>query len=307
MRASALAGTRGLGPSVSVVCLVSTTWTVPANGILELRAMGGGGAGAARNNTTDTVTGGYSGSWGAKRLRVRAGDVVSVAVGAPGAVAAPGQNGGAGGNTTITVGGTSYVAPGGFGGRWALASAGAITLPEGPAPSAGWDIGAKSARPGRVVGGASGGAGVDIMAKGSDATASAAVNGGGGAGTAGPGAGEIGGGAAPGGADIAGVIGSTNGNIIDASDGEWGISFYGGGGGNTNGTNGYRGGNGGGGGGGNSGPAGGGGNGGGGGGGAGSTGTGGAGGLGGGGGAGRSGGTGGAGYAYLKFFVDKGI
>ncbi|AEF91365.1 PE-PGRS family protein [Delftia sp. Cs1-4] len=283
------------------------TWKAPANGILEIRAMGAGGAGAARSGTTNTVTGGFAGSWGAKRLRVRAGDLVVVAVGAAGAVAVANQNGGAGGNTTITVAGVSYVAYGGPGGRYALASAGAIVLPAGPAPSANWDMGAASVRPGMLVGGATGGAGVDIMAKGGDATTSAAINGSGGGGTSGPGAGFGGGGVMPNNADATGALTINGGTFFDASDLEWGISFFGGGGGAQSGGQGYPGGNGGGGAG-SSGnlAAGRGGNGGGGGASAGN-GFGGSGGLGGGGGAGAGAGSGGDGYAFLKFFADKGV
>lgn len=307
MRSSELAATRSIGPFLSLVCFDSVTWTVPSNGILELRAMGAGGASSARTGVVDTVTGGYSGSWGAKRLRVRAGDVVSVSVGAPGATAAVGQTGGAGGNTTITVAGVSYIAYGGPGGRWAQASAGAIVLPPGPSPSANWDLGAASVRPGMLVGGATGGAGVDIMAKGGDASTSAPFNGGGGGGVYGPGDSTYGGGSAPGSKDVTGKLAvGTAGTYLDASDGEWGISFFGGSGGGSNGTNGFAGGNGGGGGGG-TGGGGAGGNGGGGGGQGGSTGAGGGGGVGGGGGAGRGAAPGGAGYAFLKFFADKGV
>lgn len=308
MRASDLAGTRAIGPVLSIPCFGSMTWKAPANGILEIRAMGAGGAGACRGSALNTATGGYSGSWGAKRLRVRAGDVVMVAVGAAGAIAAANQPGSAGGNTTITVAGVSYVAYGGPGGRYALASEGAIALAAGPAPSANWDLSAASVRPGMVVAGATGGAAVDIMAKGGDATTSASVNGGGGGGTCGSGAGSIGGGAMPNGADATGATSTTSGSYLDASDREWGISFFGGGGGYGGGGSGHQGGNGGGGGGsGNTAPAGKGGSGGG-GGAAGSSGYGGAGGLGGGGGAGISGaGPGGDGYAFLKFFADKGV
>lgn len=307
MRTSELAGQRALAARLQVNCFESRSWVAPADGILEIRAMGAGGAGVRRSAVTNTATGGYSGSWGIKRVRVKKGDAVTVSIGAAGATAGAGLPGGNGGNTTITVNGVSYVAYGGPGGLWS--SAASIAMPAGPAPSANWDYGAASVRPGMLAGQATGGAGVDIMAKGNDATTSDASAGSGGGGSAFPSVGTRGGGAMPGGEDaLGGYPSSAPGGYFDATDGAWGISFYGGGAGTSYGSGAYNGGNGGGGGGTNTGTGGRGGNGGGGGGGGSNTGAGGAGGIGGGGGSGMSnGGAGGPGYACLNFFLDKGV
>lgn len=266
--------------------------------------MGAGGAGARRGNTGEAATGGYSGSWGVKRVRVKKGEQVAVAIGAAGEIAAAQLPGGNGGNTTITVQGVSYVAYGGPGGLWQ--ASGAIVPPAGPKPSANWDFGAASVRPGALVQAVTGGAGVDIMARGNDATTSTSSNGSGGGGTGGPSVGLRGGGAMPDGSDSLGTIQSSQvGGYVDASDGSWGISFYGGGGGASGG---YRGGNGGGGGGNTGSTGGGGGQGGGGGSSSAAAGVGGSGGIGAGGGAGTaSSGRGGQGYAVLNFTADKGV
>ena len=289
-----------LGPTLSTNFFTSRTWIAPQGGIVIVRGMGAGGGGA-RSYTS--ATGGYSGSWGCKIVRVKKGDTISVAIGARGTGRSNTDgNGGPGGNTVITIGGVQYIAYGGPGGV-ALATG---PQPNGPSPSANWDFGAASVRPGWVAGEQTGGAGVDILAQGSNATTSASTGGSGGGGTGGASQGDAGGGAMPGGKSAMGDAPSTSGVNSDASQGEWGISFYGGGGGNSNGGNG---GNGGGGGGGYGGGGGGGngGNGGGGGGGYSNGGNGGNGGGGGGGYSGYSGGEGGQGFAHLKFFADMGV
>lgn len=282
-----------LGPTLATNFFESRTWTAPQDGIVIVRGMGAGGGGTRGTS----ATGGYSGSWGCKIVRVKKGDTISVAIGAGGSGSSPAGNGTAGGNTIITINGVQYIAYGGPGGV-----AGATgPLPNGPAPSANWDFGAASVKPGWIAPGATGGAGVDILAQGNNATTSASSDssGGGGTGWSSPGMG--GGGAMPGGKSALGTGPANPAITFDASQGEWGISFYGGGGGSGS----YGGGNGGGGGGYNTtyngGP---GGNGGG--GGSGSS-YGGAGGIGGGGGSGSTGGPGGQGYAHLKFFADMGV
>ena len=285
-----------LAPSVSRPFFESGTFTVPNDGVVELRGMGAGGSGAKAS--TGSPTGGYSGAWGAKLVRVNKGDTITVAIGAGGAAGAANANGNSGGATSLTVGGVTYSAPGGPGGVYA--ASGVPTVPNGPALPANWDIGAASVKPGAVAG-ATGGAGVDILAQGNNATSSASAVNSGGGGTGGPGAGTNGGGALTGGKSISGLGPANPGVVEDASNGEWIISFYGGSGGS--GSSG-PGGNGGGGAG-----SGAGGNGGGGGGSSGS--NGGAGGLGGGGGANGSGATlagkGGDGFAVIHFAADLGI
>ena len=204
--------------------------------------------------------------------------------------------------TRPSVNGVTYTAYGGPGGQFDSPSAPA----NGPSQSSNWDLGAASVRPG--WGGAlirTGGAGVDILAQGGNATTSASTNISGGGGTGGPSSSFVGGGAigtkSANGQDAFGT-----GIYLDASNGEWGISFYGGSGG-VGGSS-RDGGNGGGGYGSSSSYGGNGGNGGG--GGAGDGVPGGKGGYGGGGGGSgdfSGGGDGGQGYAHLKFYADMGI
>ena len=285
-----------LGPTLSTNFFESRTWIAPQDGIVIVRGMGAGGGGA-RSYTS--ATGGYSGSWGCKIVRVKKGDTIGVAIGA-GGIGRHGTegNGGPGGNTVITIGGVQYIAYGGPGGV-ALATG---PLPNGPSPSANWDFGAASVRPGWAAG-QTGGAGVDILAQGNNATTSASTLYSGGGGTGAPGNGGGGGGAMSLGRSGLGSGPSNPAVTFDASQGEWGISFYGGSGnsepsgmggnGGGGGVGGGTGGNGGGGGANGSGPAG-------------------EGGIGGGGGSvgggeAASGGLGGQGFAHLKFFADMGV
>ena len=258
-----------LGPTLSTNFFESRTWVAPQDGIVIVRGMGAGGGGA-RGATS--ATGGYSGSWGCKIVRVKKGDTVSVAIGAGGAAPSSIGNGTAGGDTVITIDGVQYIAYGGPGGVFGGASA----PPNGPSPSANWDFGAASVKPGRVPGGGStGGAGVDILAQGNNATTSDSTPYSGGGGTGSKSVAQVGGGAMPGGKSALNSGPASPAVVFDASQGEWGISFYGGGGG----VYGGNGGNGGGGGGG--------------------------GGYGGNGGGG--GGNGGQGFAHLKFYADMGV
>ena len=283
-----------LEPTISTNFFESRTWIAPQDGIVTVRAMGAGGGGAFGTS----ATGGYSGSWGAKIVHVKKGDTISVAIGA-GGIGRKGSNGDgtAGGDTIITINGEQYIAYGGLGGVAGAAG----PLPNGPSPSANWGFGAASVKPGWVASGFTGGAGVDILAQGNNATSSESVNISGGGGTGAKSLVSIGGGAMPGGKSALGSGPANPGIAFDASQGEWGISFYGGSGGYGSSA---AGGNGGGGG-----AAGAGGNGGGGGGNSGSVGGGG-GGIGGGGGGGGigggggGGGNGGQGFAHLKFFAD---
>ena len=215
---------------LSIPFLQSDTWTAPQDGVLEMRAMGAGGGGAKQVSST----GGYSGAWGAKTVRVRKGDVVTLAIGAGGAATSVIGNGAAGGATAITHAGITRSAPGGPGGIGQ--ASGVPVVLNGPAlPVADWDFGAASVKPGAANGANTGGAGVDIYAQGNNATTSESVGYSGGAGTGGPGNGPRGGGAfrypiALRGADANGRLPVDAGTYLDASDGEWIISFYGGGG-----------------------------------------------------------------------------
>ena len=74
-------GGKPLAPTLATNFFTSRTFTAPQDGIVVIRAMGAGGGGARGTN----ATGGYSGSWGAKALRVTKGTTVAVSIGAAGA------------------------------------------------------------------------------------------------------------------------------------------------------------------------------------------------------------------------------
>ena len=162
-----------LGPRVSTPFFTSGTWAAPQDGVLEFRGMGAGGGGCRA--TSGSGTGGYSGAWGAKLVRVKKSDVVTVTIGAGGTGGpAADTNGLDGGACTIAVGGATYTAPGGLGGRYA--ASGVPVLPAAPVLPTNWDIGANSVKPGAAVGCRTGGAGVNILAQAGDATTSASVD-----------------------------------------------------------------------------------------------------------------------------------
>ena len=278
---------------LSIPFFQSGTWTAPQDGVLEIRGMGAGGGGCWV--TSGSGTGGYSGAWGAKLVRVKKSDVVTVTIGAGGTGSpSANTNGLNGGACTIAVGGVTYTAPGGLGGRYA--ASGGPVLPAAPVLPTDWDIGANSVKPGAAVGCRTGGAGVNILAQAGDATTSASENMSGGGGTGAASSSVNGGGASPFGRSASGAPPANPGVIERADNGEWVISFFGGSGS----YDGSYGGNGGGGG-----DGGYGGNGGGGGG---SGYDGGNGGNGGGGGSGGGyGGTGGNGYSCLHFYPDTGV
>ena len=229
---------------LSIPFFQSGTWTAPQDGVLEMRAMGAGGGGCWI--TSGSGTGGYSGAWGAKLVRVKKSDVVTVTIGAGGTGSpSANTNGLNGGACTIAVGGVTYTAPGGLGGRYA--ASGSPVLPAAPVLPTNWDIGANSVKPGAAVGCRTGGAGVNILAQAGDATTSASVDMSGGGGTGAASSSEDGGGASPFGRSASGALPTKPGVIERADNGEWVISFFGGSGGGGGGGNG--GGNGGGGGG----------------------------------------------------------
>lgn len=276
----------------------STSIVYPKKGILIVRAMSAAGSGA---RGAGSATGGYSGAWGLKLLQIAAGTVVTVVVGAGGAIKSVDGNGNNGGDTTVTINGVTYTLAGGLGGVMGGASAPANMSDI----SALWDYGARNATPGWNSNARTGGAGLDVMALGLGRSGGL---GGGGATSDGSNQ-ERGGGAMPnqdtggGGANALGLFNGTPtaaGIAVDAGANEWGISFYGGGGA----ANGAGGANGGGGAGGST-LGGDGGNGGGGGGG--DTGAGGRGGRAAGGGAGKTqGGKGGDGFVHAKYFIELG-
>ena len=283
----------------------SKSWTAPFDGVAVIRVMSAGGSGA-KGSASQSGMGGFSGAWGLKTVRVVKGQVLTFVIGAGGAVpAAAAAVGIAGGASSVTIAGVTYSLAGGQGGAYAASGVPTFTAP--PDLPAGWDFGAKSVASGAVSGGKTGGAGVDILAQGGNATTSAAVAGSGGGGTVSASLGLPGGGYLANGESANGSkpTAAGDGHFVDAMSGEWGVSFAGGSGttvagGNTAGNGGGgagstgaslgdKGGAGGGGGAGNG------------------TSNAGAGGLGGGGGASiNGGGAGGNGFAHIALFVESG-
>lgn len=140
----------------------SYAWTATCDGIVLVRAMGAGGSGnndfSGSNDHIIEGTGGYSGSWGVKVLRVFNGDVVTVLIGAGGRPPVGLRvNGLPGGDTVVTHRGVDYIAYGGPGG----VNRALLPLPPGPLPSENWDVRIASVAPGGKYG-----AGVDIVGMG---------------------------------------------------------------------------------------------------------------------------------------------
>jgi hypothetical protein len=103
---------------VSFTAAGAFSWTVPAGVTLirKLTAYGAGGAGGWGNGSGGTASGGSAGATGIKLgIPVTPGQVVTGVVGAAGSGNIVGT-GGAGGNSTVAVGATTYTAPGGPGG-----------------------------------------------------------------------------------------------------------------------------------------------------------------------------------------------
>ena len=140
-------------------------------------ALGAGGGGGTGEKADTTIkyglggTGGYSGGWGLKNMRLKKGDVLNITIGAGG-----GSNT-AGGNTVVTCGAENYIAYGGPGG--VLKPEPYVALPDGPMPSDNFDIRVRSVKPyDKTPREPSGGAGVDIFAMGNNASASTNQDGG---------------------------------------------------------------------------------------------------------------------------------
>lgn len=222
----------------------SGTFTAPANGWVATKQMGGGGGGGGG----PTATGGSSAAWAAKLWRVEKGQVLTITVGAKGlGAAALGTNGSDGGATIITDGVSTVTTLGGKGGI-GTATAVANTGPDGAAYPTGGDFGAGGSKAGNTVAvnnSRTGGAGVDLMAKGANATRSGNSTGGFATGggsvtwpssdavdrnTAGAGYGGPSIGAEPG-PDIFG--GTSTVVTYMAREGEWGIPYFGSGGTNA--------------------------------------------------------------------------
>ena len=147
--------------TLSINCHASRTFVAPQNGILHIRAVGAGGGGAGGNASTGCTTGGYSGAWGVKMVRVKKDDVVTVSIGAGGSGGM--KDGASGGATTVSVGGNTYTAAGGPGGRHQSVSAPG----PGPSPGGNWDFGQASSTPEWAAGTkATAGASVNLLSNG---------------------------------------------------------------------------------------------------------------------------------------------
>ena len=232
------------GVSFANIFISSGTFTAPSDGVALIRVIGGGGSGG-NGNASKRVTGGYSGSWAMKVLRMKKGETLTVSVGAGGAAQTTnGAAGNAGGATSVTYDGVSHSTPGGYGGE----SASSPSNPNGPVSSdVWWDKVVSSVKPGQAPLAANqptGGAGVDILGQGGNATTSQATYGSGGGGT-GSASTSNGGGALDGGYSVLGKAPSNPPDFVPCLQDEWGLPFYGGNGGGGSGSGGNGGGGGG--------------------------------------------------------------
>jgi hypothetical protein len=203
-------------------------WVAPDDGYAIVAVMSGAGSGARAENNYG-ATGGYSAAWAVKLIRVTKGQRFVVVIGAGGAAPTAYGGGNPGGDSSVTVMGVTHVVPGGLGGVYSASNTVAPVLIDGPIISdPWWSAGAASVKPGSVAGGRTGGAGVDILGQGNNATTSASVHGSGGGGTGAPSVDGSGGGALPGGRDANGS--TISGSTIPIPSDLWLLPFWGGGG-----------------------------------------------------------------------------
>lgn len=111
----------------------SVTFTQAGDVVLSYAGPGGGGA-VANNNTNGSATGGNSGPWGRKKIRVASGDVLVVNIAAGGLKGVGlNTNGSAGSTGTVLLNGVTIMTiQGGEGGAFSLTTATATA----PTPSA---------------------------------------------------------------------------------------------------------------------------------------------------------------------------
>lgn len=135
MNLSALFNTTSLGGGVLSrrFFFASRTWTVPVSGTYRIHLWGGSGTGGITRGQQGYTTGGGGGAKATKTVKLNAGDVLTFAIGAGGAINASTvnvvANGNDGGDTTVTgPGGLNVVAGGGKGGK---ASTALAALPGG--------------------------------------------------------------------------------------------------------------------------------------------------------------------------------
>lgn len=125
----------GMSAGWKMQVFASKSVTFSKAGWVRLAVQSAGGSGAATSGATGVCgTGGNSGPWGVKLIRVAAGDVLAITIGAGGArPATSGSNGLQGGTTTVTLNGTTIItAQGGEGGVYL----GALGTANAPVPAA---------------------------------------------------------------------------------------------------------------------------------------------------------------------------
>lgn len=151
----------------------SKSITFAQAGTVVLTVVGTGGGGAA--NGSNPATGGNSAPWGRKKIKILAGDVLVIAIGAGGlkAAAIPG-NGSQGSATTVTLNGSTIMTvQGGEGGVYV--TSGTASAPTPAATVTGADYWVPGVRAGSATGanGRSGGAAVDVLSNGTGRSADA--------------------------------------------------------------------------------------------------------------------------------------
>ncbi len=109
-----------IGVTVISTVGANTFFTNLRTNNIRLRLLGGGGGGGGAATSSSTAAaggGGAAGSYLEVHASISPGTAYSCVVGSAGTAGVAGQNnGGAGGNTTFTIGGTTYTAQGGNGG-----------------------------------------------------------------------------------------------------------------------------------------------------------------------------------------------
>ena len=119
--------------------LESGQFVAPFDGAYLVTAIGAGGSGArAPIGNGMAATGGAAGGLAQKLVRLKRGDVLTLVIGAGGpAQTTAGQNGNAGGTTTVTGPGIALTANGGEGGKTQAAGAGTVAGANGGTASGG--------------------------------------------------------------------------------------------------------------------------------------------------------------------------
>ena len=120
--------------------LESGQFVAPFDGAYLVTAIGGGGSGAKWTPTANgsVATGAAAGGLAQKLVRLKKGDVLTLVIGAGGiAPTTSGQNGNAGGTTSVTGPGIALTANGGEGGKTQAAVSGAVAGAVGGTASGG--------------------------------------------------------------------------------------------------------------------------------------------------------------------------